>query len=263
MAVKFGKTNHTTDLTEVGPIRQLHVLSSNTPPSMFSDDPVAISDFIYCPRCSRPEQLAPPHNYYMFILTKANFPLNIVMIRNTLIKKVEPSFVNTHPTAKAHQIMETWDISNRLSMFYQEAKLDYPGRDKLLQDLAEIITAIFLQRIPKPAQPNKRQSKDISLAVEYIHNNYNNQMTLDEIARQVNYSQYHFIRLFKQETGLSPFEYLTKYRLDRAKELLNTTQLSITEICLQCGFQNNSHFATVFKRNTGHSPSVYRQKSKI
>ncbi len=263
MAVKCEKATPTTGLTGVSPIRQLHVLSGNTPPLMFPDDPVAISDFIYCPRCSRHEQLVPPHNYYMFILTKPNFPINIVMIRNTLIKKIEPNFFFTHPTTKAHQIMETWDISNRLNMFYQEAKFDYPGRDKLLQDLADIITTLLLQGIPKPVpvQPKKRLCKDISLAVEYIHTNYNIQMTLDDIARQVNYSQYHFIRIFKKETGLSPFEYLTKYRLDKARELLSDSPLSITEICLQCGFQNSSHFATVFKRNTGLSPSAYRQNS--
>lgn len=86
-------------------------------------------------------------------------------------------------------------------------------------------------------------------------------MTLEEISKQVNYSQYHFIRIFKKETGFSPFEYLTNCRLDKARELLAKTPFTITEICLQCGFQNSSHFATVFKKHTGMSPSEYRQKS--
>ncbi|MGI6364970.1 MAG: helix-turn-helix domain-containing protein [Bacillota bacterium] len=264
MAVQIGEANQRSVRVGVNPVRQLLVLSKNTSPHVFpgQDEPVAITDFIYLPRCTRAEQLAAPQNYYMFILTKPNSPLNIVMIGTALIRKIDHRFVNIHPTTEAYRILETWDISNRLNMFYQEAQCDYPGRDKLLQDLAEIVTALMVQRIPKPTgNLQKRPSKDIRAAIEYIHNNCSTPMTLEEISKQVNYSQYHFIRIFKKETGFSPFEYLTNCRLDKARELLAKTPFTITEICLQCGFQNSSHFATVFKKHTGMSPSEYRQKS--
>lgn len=252
----------------ISPLPILHLLDTNETASQFHplgwdapDTPnaVGIKDFIYCPQCVNWKLVTVPPDYHMFILTKPHSPYNIVMVQHALIQKT--NFPPAPCPESPHRLAETWSISHRLAMFYQEAKSDYPGRNILLQDLARIITSLLLQGIAKTAamSPVKHKNKDISLAINYLHNNYHKQITLKELALKVNYSQYYFIRIFQKETGKTPFEYLSLIRLERAKELLNSSNMSITEICLQCGFQNSSHFANFFKSHTGVSPTEYRQ----
>ncbi len=72
-------------------------------------------------------------------------------------------------------------------------------------------------------------------------------------------SPYHFIRIFKNETGKTPYEYLVDIKIEKACSLLRRSNLSVTEICFLCGFNSSSHFSTVFKQKIGVSPSMYRQ----
>lgn len=253
------------------PLSTLHLLDTNETASHYRNLPlgnphdnlntVGIKDFIYCPQCVNWKLVTAPPDYHMFILTKPNSPNNIVLVQHALIQKTT-SFTPAPCPEKPHRLAETWPISHRLAMFYREAKSDYPGRNLLLQDLAWIITSLLLQGTAKIAAISsvKHKNKDISLAVNYLHQNFHKQITLKELAIKANYSQYYFIRIFQKETGKTPFEYLSLIRLEKAKELLKASNMSITEICLQCGFQNSSHFANFFKNHIGVSPTDYRQR---
>jgi len=74
-------------------------------------------------------------------------------------------------------------------------------------------------------------------------------------------SAFHFAHLFKQTTGLSPYRYVIELRLERAKSLLRSTELPITEIAQQVGYWNNSHFAVAFHRATGVTPRDFRRNA--
>lgn len=71
-------------------------------------------------------------------------------------------------------------------------------------------------------------------------------------------SHYHFCRLFKQSTGITPHQYLTQCRIDRAKQLLLTTRLTITEIAFAVGSTNHSSFTRLFRQYVGVPPKVFR-----
>lgn len=73
-------------------------------------------------------------------------------------------------------------------------------------------------------------------------------------------SRYHFIRLFKQSTGMTPYQYLTQCRLERAQHLLANTDLTIAEIAERVGFATHSHFTKVFRQHFSVTPKVYRQR---
>jgi AraC family transcriptional regulator len=78
------------------------------------------------------------------------------------------------------------------------------------------------------------------------------------MAGVLNLSQYHFCRLFKQSTGITPHQYLTRCRIDRAKQLLLKTELTITEVAFEVGFTNHSSFTRLFRQYVGVTPKVFR-----
>lgn len=100
---------------------------------------------------------------------------------------------------------------------------------------------------------------EIEGAIAFIHRRLDEPLSLDDLARHVAYSPYHFARLFKERMGLSPIYYVSALRLQRAKELLLQTNLSIREIGLEIGQQSLGTFTTRFTQRVGMTPALFRQ----
>jgi AraC family transcriptional regulator len=83
-----------------------------------------------------------------------------------------------------------------------------------------------------------------------------------ELAREVHMSPFHFTRMFKLATGHSPHKYLTLQRVERAKELLATSDMPIAAIAAAVGYQTQAHFTGVFSRHAGATPKVYRVRQR-
>ena len=96
----------------------------------------------------------------------------------------------------------------------------------------------------------------------FIHDNYQNPISLQEIAQNAYLSPYHFSRNFKQLFGATPQGYLTQRRLAKAQSLLKQSNLSITDICFDVGFQSVGSFSTLFQRHFGVSPSQFRKEAQ-
>lgn len=99
---------------------------------------------------------------------------------------------------------------------------------------------------------------EIDAAVAYIHQYLQEPLSLSQLARVVAYSPYHFARMFKARIGLSPQYYVSSLRLQRAKELLLYTHLSIRDIGLEIGQQSLGTFTTRFTHRVGVTPSGFR-----
>jgi AraC family transcriptional regulator len=95
-------------------------------------------------------------------------------------------------------------------------------------------------------------------AIEFMHDNYSRELDLEEIASAAYLSAFHFARLFKQITGITPHYYLANLRLERARRLLLDTAHPISEIAAMVGYQSQSHFTRVFKSVAGVTPRAYR-----
>jgi len=98
----------------------------------------------------------------------------------------------------------------------------------------------------------------LNMAVKYIHDNYNKEISLDDLARLTNFSKYYFCSLFREFTGESFREYQNRLRIRRATELLRDTVLSVTDIAFACGFNDSNYFSRKFKQITGRTPSEAR-----
>jgi transcriptional regulator GlxA family with amidase domain len=97
-------------------------------------------------------------------------------------------------------------------------------------------------------------------ALAYLHQNFVNPLTRQEIAEAVGVSKNYLSEIFRQELGFSPWDCLTRLRLQKAKELLHTTEDSITSVAAQTGFDDSAYFSRVFRKHNGMSPQEYRQR---
>ena len=140
------------------------------------------------------------------------------------------------------------------------------------ESLANVLAAHLLREYsntqPRIAQYEKKlggfakqrlHERKLLEVSDYIHVHLDQDIKLIDLANVASVSQFHFSRLFKQSTGMSPHQYLLQQRVERAKQLLKTSQLAIAEIALQCGFNSQSHLGKVFRETTGMTPKEYRQ----
>ncbi len=98
--------------------------------------------------------------------------------------------------------------------------------------------------------------------IAFIDCHYAKPLTVASMARRARLSPFHFIRAFRLATGLTPHQYLRERRLDRARHLLSTTPMPVTEVCQAVGFTSLGSFSTLFRRATGQSPAAYRARRR-
>lgn len=99
--------------------------------------------------------------------------------------------------------------------------------------------------------------------IAYIHRHYTEKLTLPQIAKAAGVSEREASRCFKKNLGQSPVEYLIAFRLNESKKLLRESDLSITEIGLQCGFSDSAYFGKAFRAAYGMTPRTYRTNGQI
>lgn len=103
------------------------------------------------------------------------------------------------------------------------------------------------------------KNENLEKILSLMHENYNQPIDIKEYAKICCVGEEHFIRLFKAYTGLPPYNYQLKLRIDRAIEMLENTPISISNCAETVGFTDAAYFSKVFKRLTGHSPSYYKK----
>ncbi|SEB08698.1 AraC family transcriptional regulator [Rubrimonas cliftonensis] len=95
--------------------------------------------------------------------------------------------------------------------------------------------------------------------LDLMHARLSEDISLDELAAEARLSPFHFVRMFKRSLGVPPRAYLTRLRVEKASELLERTDLPITEIALEVGYSSNQVLARVFTRHMRVTPSDYRR----
>lgn len=110
---------------------------------------------------------------------------------------------------------------------------------------------------------NEQKIKSMKAVLKFIEVNFHKKITLEALSEKANLSKYHFCHFFKSYTGISPIDYLNMYRINEAAILLKSTDANITDVALQCGFDNMSHFINTFKKYKELSPSKYRKQTSI
>lgn len=157
---------------------------------------------------------------------------------------------------------QSQSIKCYLDIALREYEEPFKGSDLVLRKLMECVMVHVLRH-------HKLSIKDASIQIRhqeietikhYIRERYAEKVTLEELSEIVNINKYYMIRLFKQQTGLSPIDYLIHVRLSEAEKLLSQTDIAISKISDVVGFHSPSHFSKTFKETNHMTPSAYRRK---
>lgn len=159
------------------------------------------------------------------------------------------------------------DIIVLLNRILKEQVSDQLGSE-LLNYLMLMELFVLISRALKAEWENSIKNKSPKIkelmqsAIQFVHNNFEREISITDIAKYVFLSPSYFTRAFKEDTGLSPMQYLLNIRIKRACELLQETDQKIGEIALSVGFSNQQRFNDMFKKQTNMTPMQYRNSAK-
>jgi AraC-like DNA-binding protein len=150
-------------------------------------------------------------------------------------------------------------ILNRLIFLFME---DHPSKglfaNMMLQEL--LIRLMQTQSRFQLVEEAKNGSQDrLSHIIRYIQQHLSDPMSIEDLSKEACMSQSHFFRTFKHEMGMSPVDFILEARIEKARELLTETDLSVKEVGYQTGFNNLSYFNRVFKRKEDQTPTQFRK----
>jgi len=149
----------------------------------------------------------------------------------------------------------------RVNAILQQADRIAPAADLIMGEaLCGLLTAMYEDKqVHDKLKMSKTVAKAISESVIYMDRHYADSITVKELAHNIHMTPYAFIRLFKRQIGLTPYEYLLKVRITKARFMLEQTDLSVAEISEQVGFHNVNNFIRKFKALASTTPLKYRQ----
>ncbi|MCO6056746.1 AraC family transcriptional regulator [Pseudomonas sp. MOB-449] len=150
-----------------------------------------------------------------------------------------------------------------------ECKAGFPTGRLFGESLAMALTARLVSHystsqlnLPSSSNTQGLPTWRLRRVTDYIEENIGCELGLENLASIAEFSEFHFSRMFKLRTGLTPHAYVTERRIARAKELLVHSHMSIKEISVNLGFGDQAHMTTVFKRCTGTTPKRYREQAQ-
>lgn len=149
---------------------------------------------------------------------------------------------------------EFFDINNKIKYLLTE-KPAYFEAD-VTSCLLNILVLLFRSHISKSEAYNKNKSiAMIKDGIAWIGKHFKEQISVDEVSENAGYSKYYFSRCFKEVTGCTVNEYITRVRINYAYKKLREGKMSVGEVSVLCGFSDISYFTKIFKKQTGILPS--------
>ncbi len=170
--------------------------------------------------------------------------------------------IRTHPSTRHLPVMI---ISGKVLSTEDIERLDFAHvavQSKQIltpEELEDRLRNVFEENdlLPQPT------SRVVKLAISHIHQYYQQALSRRTLADSVGVTESYLSKIFHQEVGISPWEYLTRFRVNRAKELLTTSKDTITLLASQVGFEDPAYFSRVFHKYTGLAPLAWRKRARF
>lgn len=164
---------------------------------------------------------------------------------NELITRLEPIIHPTHTREITSIYQKLTCLPNRNS----------PAAKELVTELIYILNAEISRKNYDILIPEKSISATV---IEYMQENMEHRITLDDLSRLISLEKSYFLRLFRKETGKTPIEMLIEMRLNKASDLILSTNLTVAEIAERCGYNTVSFFISEYKKRYGITPDAQR-----
>lgn len=190
------------------------------------------------------------------------FDLNVFLKHNPSCKPYIQNIIDRSALIYHHFTKKQPEILEILNTLFEAMKLQYYGYElTTFGELYHFFGTVFqkhyyLEDVPQTRRDYKR-IMNLKNALEYMETNYQNPISLEELAEAASMSPKYFCKFFYEMTHKTPIDYLNHQRIEHACYQLATTDLSVTEIALNCGFNDLSYFIKTFRRYKGVTPGKY------
>ncbi len=156
-------------------------------------------------------------------------------------------------------------LIDELKEFMTEYEEAAPGYEQLLKASALKITHLIIRQFLDLNHPSSliMHRMSVNKALEFLNEHYGEKISINDLANAANCSTSHFSRIFKDETGIAPSDYIMKVRLDYAKRMLRSDEKTLTQIALDCGFNSSSYFSHCFSHAFNVSPSDFKKSLEL
>lgn len=194
-----------------------------------------------------------PHEYY----TDDSFESIWIHISGSnsfeLFEEIEKSNGNLIKSKDIHYVQKL------LFRIYDSIKSDDPPSELSISvDIYKLFAELMNYQTTKSLGENNYEDT-VQQVKEYIAEHLSDNLTVTKLAQAAHMSPSHFSRVFKQQTGFSPYDYVLTFRLNRAKFLLSNTDMTVSSIAFKTGFNSESNFIYFFTENEGISPGKFRK----
>lgn len=199
---------------------------------------------------------------------KAGFDSLQVFIKPALISKVAGQVFSDLGPAELINLLKfrNESLHSICLALYDELHSGELGNKLYIESLGTAVAVLLLRQCSSCKESVAATGPPAALlewqwrrVTEYVNTHLDADLSLCELAKIAGISVYHFARLFKDTSGISPHQYVMQQRVEHSKELLRDKRLTILEVCLAVGFLNPAHFTTVFRKLIGVTPKAYRK----
>ena len=187
---------------------------------------------------------------------------NIRFKQDAVNENILASVINTH----CRCVLKDEDFNTAKKLYeivehYYSCESDScSATSEISSRLIESLILLIRDRSAHENGEEANQKSQIQKILLYLHKNFKNNISLEDIANYSAFSPHYISQLFHSETSYTITQYITNLRLEYAKNLLFSTDHSISEVCSKCGFRSFAHFLRCFKSTYGTSPSKFRQQ---
>ena len=141
----------------------------------------------------------------------------------------------------------------------------HPSSQTLLDNISTLITHEIIRTVTKHKCSISHNPSNLMMneIIKFINIEYASEISVELLSQKANLSKSHFSKLFNDEMNISPMEYLKKIRLQNAKKMLRSNELTVTQIAQLCGFNSSSYFTKSFKLAFNETPKVIIRREKL
>jgi Transcriptional regulator containing an amidase domain and an AraC-type DNA-binding HTH domain len=150
------------------------------------------------------------------------------------------------------------DNNSKLKWLFENVLNEYARPDRSDEVINHFIKLIFMLAERRYFQKESQKGNSIEMVVQYLHDHFTETITVKELAELIHVSESYLNRSFKKKTKTTPLKYINILRIEAAKHLLRTSDLSIEEVSYKIGFNSPKYFSRIFKLSTGKTASNFR-----